>query len=148
MFNVAFGLHTYCVLLGSYIASCLPFEIIYQLRLFEEKRIQPKIKCSHALRWKAFSMVGFNFSWLLVILLCASPVLEKIFHADRTLPSVLVVVFQIMLSFVVDDMSFYSYHRYLHMNKELYILYHKPHHVFKAPFAWTVSAHVRLAVFV
>jgi hypothetical protein len=27
-------------------------------------------------------------------------------------------------------------------------LYHKPHHVFKAPFAWTVSAHVRLAVFV
>lgn len=140
MFSVEFGLQTYCVLLCSYIACCLPFEIIHQLKLFEDKRLQPKFKYTDALRWKAFTMVSFNFCWLFLVLLAASPILEAIFPVDQEVsPSVLIIVFQILLSFVVDDMSFYCYHRYLHANKELYILYHKPHHAFKAPFAWTVS---------
>lgn len=139
MVSVVFGLQTYCVLLCSYVASCLPFEIIYQLKLFEEKRIQPKFKISEDLRWKAFTMVIFNFSWLFVALLVASPVLDYIFPIDNAPPSVLIIILQILLSFVVDDLSFYCYHRFLHANKGLYVLYHKPHHTFRAPFAWTVS---------
>jgi hypothetical protein len=43
--------------------------------------------------------------------------------------------------FVLDDVCFYCYHRLLHSSKfGLYERFHKPHHLFKAPFAWTSHA--------
>ena len=36
--------------------------------------------------------------------------------------------------------AFAAYHRYLHEHPKLYVLYHKPHHVFTAPCAWTSHA--------
>lgn len=141
IYNMTFGLYTYGVLLGSYVLSCLPFEIMHQMRLFEDKRIQPARKCTDEIRSKAFTMVTFNFSWLLILLIMASPLLERLFPAEgsSTVPSTHICLLQVLLSLVVDDMCFYCYHRYLHVNKALYHSLHKPHHVFKAPFAWTVS---------
>ena len=144
MFDITCGLQTYIVLLGSYIISCLPFEVIYQLGLFQDKLIQPRIQRKSEIQWEAFKMVSFNFCWLLLVLLFASPVLELTFPIDRPMPSLIMTVLQISLSFIVDDIFFYCYHRCLHANKALYVNYHKPHHTFKAPFVWTVSSRVNV----
>lgn len=140
MYCVSFGLTTYAVLLGSYVLTCLPFEIMHKFHLCRDKLIQPKYKSPENIRSKAFTMVAFNFTWLLALLLVASPVLEWAFPEDASFPTLPNAGLQILLSFIVDDLSFYTYHRYLHTNKSLYALYHKPHHIFKAPFAWTVSS--------
>ena len=47
---------------------------------------------------------------------------------------------RLALFFVIDDVWFYFYHRTLHTVPSLYIRFHKPHHVFTAPFAATSHA--------
>lgn len=85
-------------------------------------------------------MAGLNWCWLPFALLFASPLLQLRFALETPAHWWWSFPAQILASFVVDDIWFYAYHRYLHEHPKLYILYHKPHHVFTAPCAWTSHA--------
>lgn len=122
------GMWTYLVLLSSFLGSCLPFEIMDQLGIYESKKIQPSSIVSPHLKRKAFYMVAFNFVWLLAMLHFVSPLLEALLDIESKTPTISTFLWQISLAFVIDDFWFYCYHRYLHTNKQLYVFIHKPHH--------------------
>jgi sterol desaturase/sphingolipid hydroxylase (fatty acid hydroxylase superfamily) len=122
------GLQTYCILLGSYLGSCIPFEIIDRLKIYEDRKIQSNVRIGNDLKILAARMVTINFLWLIVVLYFVSPLLEIVLDMTSNMPSLLAFAMQISLSFVVDDAWFYCYHRYLHSNNSIYVQFHKPHH--------------------
>merc|ERR1712070_732584 len=65
--------------------------------------------------------------------------LECLLPSTQT-PDMLKVAGYFGASFLLDDLWFYAYHRTLHTYPTLYRRFHKPHHVFTAPFAWTSHA--------
>jgi len=133
---------TYGVLLASWVGCCLPFEIMDRFRLFAEYKIQDRpIDPRH--REIAFRMAALNWTWLPFALLFASPLLAARFPeielSAQSMPWSIILL-QFITCFIVDDLCFYFYHRALHEIKPLYIRFHKPHHIFTAPFVWTSHA--------
>lgn len=135
----AFG--TYSVLLVSWLVACIPFEICDQMGWLQQYRIQPSADWNPALKQKALKMAALNWAWLPFALLFASPILPSLFPIkEDAWTMVPMIIVQFAISFIVDDMFFYVYHRALHVYPTLYKKFHKPHHVFTAPFAWTSHA--------
>lgn len=147
-----YGLRTYAVLLGSWLALCIPFEVIDRTGVFERYRLQPEaFPPSEALKRRALSMAFGNWLWLSAAVCVAAPLLEFLFPVDAptstaklmlgldSIHPALWVVLQIGISFLLDDFSFYTYHRILHTGR-FYAYIHKQHHEFKAPFAWSSHA--------
>eukprot|EP00929_Paragymnodinium_shiwhaense_P015331 TRINITY_DN123405_c0_g1_i1.p1 TRINITY_DN123405_c0_g1~~TRINITY_DN123405_c0_g1_i1.p1 ORF type:complete len:256 (-),score=25.18 TRINITY_DN123405_c0_g1_i1:183-950(-) len=142
------GLGTYGVLLLSWVAACLPFHIMDHFGLEQHRRVQPKAERFGAgLAAKARAMVVLNWSWLICAVVAASPLLEHREVAESrgtgllaTVAPTACIAAKVALCFLIDDCSFYAYHRALHSHGSLYEHFHKPHHVFKAPFAWTSHA--------
>lgn len=139
-----YGFGTYVVLLVSWLVSCLPFHCLDMMKTLQSRRLQPqKDRFSHGLATKALRMVLLNWSWLLFAVVAASHVLADLFPSgSRSSADVLSFKFivKVLVCFVIDDFSFYWYHRLLHSHPALYTRFHKPHHVFTAPFAWTSHA--------
>jgi len=134
------GAITYSVLLLSWLAACLPFEVFARTGWLHKYRLQPNaFPPSEQLHQKALRMAGFNWAWLAVATVAASPVIETLFPS-MPLPPAWQIVGYFGMSFLIDDLCFYCYHRLLHSHSTLYRLFHKPHHVFTAPFAWTSHA--------
>ena len=52
----------------------------------------------------------------------------------------MVLYAQLLASFLIDDACFYVYHRALHSRPWLYAAFHKQHHAYIAPFAWSSHA--------
>jgi len=98
---------------------------------------------SPVLRRKAFEMVTFNWTWMLPTVSFAAPLLKHLFPAEGA-PAIASSSYQVPfvmgLWFVLHDISFYCYHRVLHEVPGLYARFHKPHHLFTAPFAWSSHA--------
>ena len=84
-------------------------------------------------------MAGINWVGLAVVTVAASPGIEWLFP-PRAIPGLMTIVVYFAVSFLLDDLWFYAYHRTLHSSPGLYKRFHKPHHVFTAPFAWTSHA--------
>jgi len=138
-----YGLGTYAVLLGSWLAACAPFFLLDRLHLVERYRIQrtPDGKrvpaaCDPRVKAEAKRLVLTNWTWLLPAVLAAAPVLKRLFPADAAPPAWQFVLPIALLWFVLHDCSFYCYHRTLHEVPWLYRRFHKPHHRLTAPFAW------------
>jgi methylsterol monooxygenase len=134
------GVQTYIVLVLSYVMSCLPFVIIDRFNVLPHNKIQKEYETSSLLKNTAFRMILFNFSWLFVALTSVSPLLDYFFISTSHYPPVSVIFVQLTGCFIVDDIWFYCYHRYLHSNLCLYKMFHKPHHQFVAPYSWTSHA--------
>jgi len=142
-----YGLCTFAVLIGSWFASCAPFIFIDYFRLAEKYRIQhgpgggpASAAASPANRSLARKMVALNWCWQLPTLIFASPFLRRVFPAETSAPTWWQFPIFFCVSFVLHDISFYTYHRILHEVPGLYRRFHKPHHVFTAPVAWMSHA--------
>ena len=133
-----YGVGTYAVLLGSYLAACLPFAVLDRSGFATRWRIQPSPPRQDVAAAKR--MVVLNFAWLLPAVLAASPLLRLLFPSDAQPPPLASAPFTALAWFVLHDLSFYCYHRTLHEVPWLYVSVHKPHHKFTAPFAWTSHA--------
>lgn len=165
-----YGIGTYSVLLMSWLTICIPFDIVDRTGIFSKWKLQPNAHdrtSSALLKQRALRLAFKNWAWLPFALLLATPLLKQriqlhcidsidVNHANMSSlvihifnnpvnecanhNSVLKIFFQIVLSFILDDVCFYVYHRILHSHRFLYIHFHKMHHKFTAPFAWTSHA--------
>ena len=132
-----YGITTYLILLSSWLICCITFEFIEFVGIWAERRIQSPPKWS--LKKKAIKMSITNWLWLPFVLALVSPFLEYRFPIKNFELSCN-LVFKMIFFFLLDDVWFYFYHRFLHLNPTLYKKYHKPHHAFTAPFCWTSHA--------
>lgn len=136
-----YALGTYTVLLLSWLIACVPFELCERMGWLQQYRIQPTAKWTPQVKRKALKMAAINWAWLPFALLFASPLLPLLFPMSNVPGSMLpMIVVQFAASFIIDDVCFYVYHRILHVYPTLYKNFHKPHHEFTAPFAWTSHA--------
>ena len=138
---VPYWLGTYAVLFLSWFLACAFFELCEQRQWLRAYAIQPsQSPPSWALKRRALEMAALNWAWLPFALFAAAPVLRLRFSAEAPFPPLPLFAVQLVACFLLDDCCFYAYHRVLHVNKKLYVRFHKPHHVFTAPFAWTSHA--------
>lgn len=158
---IFYGIGTYMVLLLSWLVMCISFEVVDRTGIFEQWKLQPS-QVDSTLRWKAIKMSLTNFAWLPFALLFASPLISQRIRLNNIDDSmdlntiisnvvkndihkgynngICTISIQILLSFILDDCCFYIYHRILHSHKFLYGHFHKQHHEFTMPFAWTSHA--------
>jgi methylsterol monooxygenase len=142
-----YGVGTYCVLLGSWAASSAPFVALNHFGIAERYRMQPASgggsPVSSEIYKIALRMVSTNWILVFVAVTLGAPVIKWLFPADAptavacTLTRSLGVI---VLWFFLHDFSFYWYHRVLHEVPSLYRRFHKPHHIFTAPFGWMSHA--------
>lgn len=144
---MCYGLGTYVILLASWGATCLPFLAIDRWRLLEQYRIQTgpdggpaPAATSPSVLSLARNMVLINWAWLLPATVCGAPLLKWLFPKKAEAPPTWQAPFLAYLWFLMHDVSFYCYHRTLHEVPSLYRRFHKPHHIFTAPFAWSSHA--------
>ena len=138
---VPYWLGTYAVLFLSWFLACAFFELCEQRQWLRAYALQPsQSPPSWALKRRALEMAALNWAWLPFALFAAAPVLRLRFSAEAPFPPLPLFAVQLVACFLIDDLCFYAYHRVLHVNKKLYVRFHKPHHVFTAPFAWTSHA--------
>ena len=138
---VPYWLGTYAVLFLSWFLACAFFELCEQRQWLRAYALQPsQSPPSWALKRRALEMAALNWAWLPFALFAAAPVLRLRFSAEAPFPPLPLFAVQLVACFLIDDLCFYAYHRVLHVNKRLYVRFHKPHHVFTAPFAWTSHA--------
>ena len=125
------ALGTALLLLGSNLFGFLYSYIVLNTSLFSKYRIQSK-PYKKGLFWSRMPLFLFNLATL--ILLSASGAYFIFDYLDTEWPAWWVLVFQVLLAFILDDIWFYMYHRYLHENKFLLKHIHSIHHRATTPF--------------
>ena len=125
------ALGTAFLLLGSNLFGFFYSYIVLNTSLFSKYRIQSK-PYKKGLFWSRMPLFLFNLSTL--ILLSASGAYFIFDFLDTEWPAWWVLVFQVLLAFILDDIWFYIYHRYLHENKFLLKHIHSIHHRATTPF--------------
>ena len=125
------ALGTSLLLLGSNLFGFLYSYIVLNTSLFSKYRIQSK-PYKKGLFWSRMPLFLFNLATL--ILLSASGAYFIFDYLDTEWPAWWVLVFQVLLAFILDDIWFYMYHRYLHENKFLLKHIHSIHHRATTPF--------------
>ena len=125
------ALGTALLLLGSNLLGFLYSYIVLNTSLFSKYRIQSK-PYKKGLFWSRMPLFLFNLATL--ILLSASGAYFIFDYLDTDWPAWWVLVFQVLLAFILDDIWFYMYHRYLHENKFLLKHIHSIHHRATTPF--------------
>lgn len=125
------ALGTALLLLGSNLFGFLYSYIVLNTSLFSKYRIQSK-PYKKGLFWSRMPLFLFNLATL--ILLSASGAYFIFDYLDTEWPAWWVIVFQVLLAFILDDIWFYMYHRYLHENKFLLKHIHSIHHRATTPF--------------
>ncbi len=125
------ALGTALLLLGSNLFGFLYSYIVLNTSLFSKYRIQLK-PYKKGLFWSRMPLFLFNLATL--ILLSASGAYFIFDYLDTEWPAWWVLVFQVLLAFILDDIWFYMYHRYLHENKFLLKHIHSIHHRATTPF--------------
>jgi len=139
--GVHYGLGTYAVILSSWFASCLPFEVLKHWLADYRLQPLPDAEKQRRLWWEMLRMVVINFTWLPIATVLASPLLEASFpNISSNEKGWQWSVFRIVVCFVIDDICFYAYHRLFHNFQWLYVRFHRQHHQFVSPFAWSSHA--------
>lgn len=142
-----YGLGTYTAVVGSWGLACSFFKVIEAAPWAQPYRVQKSpnggavaANVDPEKRQLALQMVCINWAWLLPLSLLGGPVLKTIFEDTAAPPPLWQAPFVALLWFVLHDVSFYSYHRLMHEVPWMYKRFHKQHHMFTAPWAWSATA--------
>ena len=73
------GMGTFAVLLGSWLAICLPLELLDRSSTLRRWRCQPGARRSSATERTALALVAKNWALLLIVLPLAAPLLAHMF---------------------------------------------------------------------
>lgn len=126
---VAMG--TAVLLLGSNLFGFIYSYVVLNTSLFSKYRIQSK-PYKKGLFWSRMPLFLFNL--ITLILFSAAGAYFLFDFLDTNIPVWWVLIFQVLLAFILDDIWFYIYHRYLHQNKFLLKHIHSIHHRATTPF--------------
>ncbi|HBW85886.1 MAG TPA: hypothetical protein DEF82_03820 [Crocinitomicaceae bacterium] len=122
---------TALLLIGSNTFGFLYSYVVLNSNLFAKYRIQLK-PYKKGLFWSRMPLFLFNLTTL--ILLSAFGAYSMFEFFETSWPEWWVIPVQVLVAFVLDDIWFYAYHRYLHQNKFLLKNIHSIHHRATTPF--------------
>jgi sterol desaturase/sphingolipid hydroxylase (fatty acid hydroxylase superfamily) len=125
------ALYTALVLLGSNFLGFIYTYIVLNTNLLAKFRIQNK-PYHKGIFWKRMPLFLFNLSTLIALSAFGAYFMFDYFQTEW--PSWWVIILQVLLAFIIDDLWFYFYHRYLHENKFLLKHVHSIHHRATTPF--------------
>ena len=123
--------YTALLLIGSNIFGFLYSYIVLNTTLFAKYRIQNK-PYPKGLFMSRMPLFLFNLGTLIALSAFGAYMMFDFF--DTNWPVWWVIPIQVTIAFVVDDLWFYTYHRYLHENKFLLKHIHSIHHKATTPF--------------
>ena len=125
------ALGTVLVLLASNLFGLIYSMVVLKTNIFKSFRIQTKNYDSTIFR-KRMPLFIFNF---LILLSVAGIGSFLIFESmDTTVVSIWIIASQVLFAFVIDDVWFYFFHRWLHENKFMLKNVHAIHHRATTPF--------------
>lgn len=125
------ALGTVLVLLASNLFGLIYSIVVLKTNIFKSFRIQTKNYDSTIFR-KRMPLFIFNF---LILLSVAGIGSFLIFESmDTTVVSIWIIASQVLFAFVIDDVWFYFFHRWLHENKFMLKNVHAIHHRATTPF--------------
>jgi len=125
------ALGTVLVLLASNLFGLIYSIVVLKTNIFKSFRIQTKNYDSTIFR-KRMPLFIFNFLILLSVAGIGSFLIYE--SMDTTVVSIWIIVSQVLFAFVIDDVWFYFFHRWLHENKFMLKNVHAIHHRATTPF--------------
>ncbi|MDB4606622.1 sterol desaturase family protein [Crocinitomicaceae bacterium] len=125
------ALGTVLVLLASNLFGLIYSMVVLKTNIFKSFRIQTKNYDSTIFR-KRMPLFIFNFLILLSVAGIGSFLIYE--SMDTTVVSIWIIASQIFFAFVIDDVWFYFFHRWLHENKFMLKNVHAIHHRATTPF--------------
>ena len=125
------ALGTVLVLLASNLFGLIYSMVLLKTNIFKSFRIQTKNYDSTIFR-KRMPLFIFNFLILLSVAGIGSFLIYE--SMDTTVVSIWIIASQILFAFVIDDVWFYFFHRWLHENKFMLKNVHAIHHRATTPF--------------
>jgi len=132
-------LYTWLVMNVAYWGLALPYTLFLYVKFpaIEKYKIQQKVPWDGKMRAKALKTVAINVALITIplnvpIALIAPKLLLPI-------PSWYTIAWQVLFCQFMEDITFYFVHRTLHAVPYLYKNFHKTHHEFISPFAWTAA---------
>jgi 4-alpha-methyl-delta7-sterol-4alpha-methyl oxidase len=124
-------LGTVLILLASNLFGLIYSMVVLKTNIFKSFRIQTKNYDSTIFR-KRMPLFIFNFLILLSVAGIGSFLIYE--SMDTTVVSIWIIASQILFAFVIDDVWFYFFHRWLHENKFMLKNVHAIHHRATTPF--------------
>jgi sterol desaturase/sphingolipid hydroxylase (fatty acid hydroxylase superfamily) len=155
------GFMTWLVIAGSASAGWTPYAVLDSKGWLQRYRIHGTAIANESAKDLCKQLVIRNFVLLLFVTTASAPILDMLFPFKGAPVHVLqlpgggeyiqdnrlggLLGFKTMcrcfpVFFVMHDLWFYAYHRFLHTNKQMYKRFHKIHHTFTVPFAMTSHA--------
>jgi 4-alpha-methyl-delta7-sterol-4alpha-methyl oxidase len=125
------ALGTVLILLASNLFGLIYSMVVLKTNIFKSFRIQTKNYDSTIFR-KRMPLFIFNFLILLSVAGIGSFLIYE--SMDTTVVSIWIIASQILFAFVIDDVWFYFFHRWLHENKFMLKNVHAIHHRATTPF--------------
>jgi 4-alpha-methyl-delta7-sterol-4alpha-methyl oxidase len=125
------ALGTVLILLASNLFGLIYSMVVLKTNIFKSFRIQTKNYDSTIFR-KRMPLFIFNFLILLSVAGIGSFLMYE--SMDTTVVSIWIIASQILFAFVIDDVWFYFFHRWLHENKFMLKNVHAIHHRATTPF--------------
>lgn len=127
--NIVIG--TAVLLLSTNLIGFVYSLLVLKTSLFKKYRIQSKPYKKGVLKER---LPLYLLNLLILMLFSTSGVYFLAPFFDTGLPSIWVLIFQVLFVFVIDDVWFYFAHRYMHENKFLLKKIHSIHHRAHTPF--------------
>jgi 4-alpha-methyl-delta7-sterol-4alpha-methyl oxidase len=125
------ALGTVLILLASNLFGLIYSMVVLKTNIFKSFRIQTKNYDSTIFR-KRMPLFIFNFLILLSVAGIGSFLIYE--SMDTTVVSIWIIASQILFAFVINDVWFYFFHRWLHENKFMLKNVHAIHHRATTPF--------------
>lgn len=122
---------TVCLLLVSNIFGFIYSLLVLNTSVFKKFRIQSKPYKKGILKER---LPLYLLNLVILMAFSASGVYFLYPFFDTDLPSIWVLVFQVLFVFLIDDVWFYFAHRYMHENKIMLKKIHSIHHRAHTPF--------------
>ncbi|RHY12692.1 hypothetical protein DYB25_003363 [Aphanomyces astaci] len=133
--GLTFALHQIC-----YFGTWVPYLLLDFFPIFHKYKIQPKQDNTWPGTYKCLKLLAFNHVFVQLPMMVSSDNSLKMlgFGMEAPLPSLTTIVWQVLVSAVLEDFYNYWAHRLLHW-KRIYKYIHKVHHEYAAPFGITAE---------
>jgi len=124
------ALYTIVLLICTNLFGLIYSVLVLYTSIFQKFSIQKKPYVK-GLFFKRMPLYLFNITLLLTISGFGAYFFADFFNQDFTIGT---IIFQVVFAFVIDDIFFYFYHRWLHENKYMLKTVHSIHHRATKPF--------------